>query len=291
MFFCSPRYGLCNQLMTILNSILLADKYERDLYINNFELDVYSHELSDINEILNIDIINEYLKNNNFKTRIIKNIQENIEQMDGVDYGKLPYLKCIIGNIEENIHKKNLDIGNPVSLDIFYSSNTNDKNFNLLRNIRFSDKYYYMKDLIKEKLNLVNYRCVHLRIEDDAVNCFFNNNCINLTTEEYNTKILNCYKTKLEENTSKTYICSGILSSKNTINCDYYKSLMENNQHLCDKKELGNIIPIDMLKNREVIAIIDYLIALDSDFFIGFFMSSFSILMNIIHKNTDILKF
>ena len=50
MFIISPRGGLCNQLQTIVKGILLAIKYNRNLYIYiNFKLtltQIYSQILT-----------------------------------------------------------------------------------------------------------------------------------------------------------------------------------------------------------------------------------------------------
>jgi hypothetical protein len=60
----------------------------------------------------------------------------------------------------------------------------------------------------------------------------------------------------------------------NTINNDYYTNLMKNNNLLCDKKNIN--IDKFYLNNRELIAIIDLLIAYDSEIFVGSLISSFS---------------
>ena len=54
MFIIQPRIGLCNQLQTIVKGILLSIKYNRNLYIDNFQIDLTSCSLSDINDILNV---------------------------------------------------------------------------------------------------------------------------------------------------------------------------------------------------------------------------------------------
>jgi hypothetical protein len=56
MFIISPRIGLCNQLQTIVKGLLLSIKYNRNIYIHKFQIDLYSNRLTDINHILNINI-------------------------------------------------------------------------------------------------------------------------------------------------------------------------------------------------------------------------------------------
>jgi len=63
---------------------------------------------------------------------------------------------------------------------------------------------------------------------------------------------------------------------------NYYNNLIKNNTLLCDKKNVNlNAYYTD---NRELIAIIDLLIAFDSDSFVGSFVSSFSQVINSHHK-------
>ena len=50
MFIISPRIGLCNQLQTITNGLLLSIKYNRNLYIDQFQIDLKSGNLTYINQ-------------------------------------------------------------------------------------------------------------------------------------------------------------------------------------------------------------------------------------------------
>jgi hypothetical protein len=130
-----------------------------------------------------------------------------------------------------------------------------------------------IKDYVKQELNLTKFNCVHLRIEDDALNHFAY--CYKLSVEEYNRELINFYNNNINMiRHSKTYVCSGMLEFDNKINFDYYNNLMKNNSLLCDKKNI-QLDPY-YLHNRELIAIIDLLIAYDSDYFIGCYISSFS---------------
>ena len=81
MFIISPRIGLCNQLQTIVKGILLAIKYNRNIYIDKFQIDVQSKRLEDIHKILDINKMNVFLKDviktdivilNTLNTNIVK---------------------------------------------------------------------------------------------------------------------------------------------------------------------------------------------------------------------------
>ena len=178
-------------------------------------------------------------------------------------------------------------LGNIVSLDVFKSFNcrwddyTDNNIYNLIMsNIKFNQIFYKLKDNIKQELNLTTFNCIHLRIEDDAI--MFFSSCYNLPFEKYNEKILNFYNNNIK-NLSKgqTYICSGMLEFDNKINFNYYNDLMKNNSLLCDKKNIK--LDAYYMHNRELIAIIDLLIAYDSDFFVGCHISSFSLAIKCHH--------
>jgi hypothetical protein len=182
--------------------------------------------LCDINEILNINKINNYLrlkKIENFKIlcEIDSDITNNLNnyKLSSIAYDNVSNESFINNHIEENLDKPIIYLGNLVSLCISKSfgyewEDYDNLYYNLMSNIVFHDKFYKVKNYIKNILNLGNYTTVHLRIEDDALKHFSH-----------------CYNKSLSE---------------------YY------------------------LDNRELIAIIELLLAYDSDRFIGCGISSFS---------------
>jgi hypothetical protein len=303
MFIITPRGGLCNQLTSIIKGILLGIKYNRNVYIDGFQIDYNKKELCKIEMILNIDKINNFLMENginNFK--IITTLDEHIINenanaksiFDGeiylkykiadLDYVKVSSLININDYIEKNLDKEILCIGNVVSLQIYesfgYAWNDVNNLYHLLsRNIVFNDVFYKLKTIIKTNLNLTEYVCIHLRIEDDCIN-YCATTLYNIDVEEYNNKLLLYYDNEIKNISIPIYICSGIHNPNNKINFDYYQNLKNNNNLIYDKQNI--YIDEYYSSNRELIAIVDYLIALDGYQFIGNEFSSFSIL---IHNN------
>jgi len=303
MFIISPRIGLGNQIYTIVKGILLAIKYNRNIYIDKFQIDLNSGRLCNINEILDIKKINIFLQTI-IKTNIeiLDTIDENIINtisnycLPNIDYTKISTITYINNYIEINSHMNIIYLGNIVSLDLFQSFGYiwnvyTDTNFYylLMNNISFHKKFYILKDKIKEELNLNNYNCVHLRIEDDAINHFYK--CYhNLTIEEYNNNLLKFYTTNMPTQ-NITYICSGIINFDNNINLNYYNDLMKNNKLLCDKQNI--VLDTYYTSNRELIAIVDLLLAFDSTYFIGYDFSSFTQLIkcNFIFQNKKYITY
>ena len=116
--------------------------------------------------------------------------------------------------------------------------------------------------------------------------------CYNLNIDEYNKILIEYYLNKINNENKKIYICSGILNYSNKINFDFYTNLLNSNNKICDKK---NIYIDEYIKNnRELIAIIDLLIAYDSNNFIGCWISSFSQIINaycnIKNKHSELFK-
>uniref|UniRef100_A0A6C0HD39 Polysaccharide pyruvyl transferase domain-containing protein n=1 Tax=viral metagenome TaxID=1070528 RepID=A0A6C0HD39_9ZZZZ len=301
MFIVSPRFGLSNQLQSIVKGILLGIKYNRDVYFNKFQINVYNNNLCDINDVIDISKTNEYLKTLDIKIKIYdkidKNIIENIHEflMPNVDYEKMAWINCINNEIEKSLDKNVIYLGNIVSLSIYDSFNDLVDDFNNLyykiyANIVFNKKFYEIKDNIKKELHLINYSTTHLRIEDDAVNEFYK--FFNNSIDEYNNNLLSFYDNAVKNIKTPMYICSGILHYGKERNYNYYVNLIKNNNLLCDKSK--SFINDYYLNNRELLAIIDLLIAYDSESFIGHSVSSFSLAVSSYFKcknNTNVVLF
>ena len=312
MFIISPRGGLCNQLQTIVKGMLLAKKYNRNLYIDKFMIHYSKSTLVDINKILNIAKMNEFLINNNFNNfKILENFEEdnfNKYYMKNVDYDKIKSMIYINNYIEENLNMDIIYLGNIVMLQIYESfnylwSDNNNLYFLFMKNIIFKDIFYEIRDKIKENLDLKLYNCAHLRIEDDCIQ--YCAKLYKISEEEYNNKLLSFYSDKIQkfydsdsDSKLKIYICSGILNFDNKINYEYYQNLkLKYGNSIVDKNDILDQISNYnyILENRELIAIVDLLIAFDSDQFIGNHFSSFSIYVGIykeyFNKNSNVKLF
>jgi hypothetical protein len=280
LFIIQPRLGLCNQIKTIVNAILLGYKYSRDIYIDNFQANCNDeNSYCDINTILDLDKMNIILSENNINIKILKtiddDIKEKIELLENIDYSSIQNILYITDIIEKNSHKQYLNIGNPVSVCVqtTFGSGVGDLYWNLSRNIKFHENFYNLKNKIIDELNLQNYISMHMRIENDAVHFFAC--CYNLTSSEYNNKLLDFYLKQINENNGqKIYISSSVSYFGNSVNYSFYNDLVKNNNNLYDKTNIN--IDEYYLKNRELLAIIDLLIAYDGEKFIGSWISSYS---------------
>ena len=169
MFIVSPRIGLCNQLQSIVKAILLGIKYERNVYIDKFQINLYSSDLCDIHEILNVEKINNYLMSKKIqKCKILDEIDQDIlndlesYKIKNINYEEISSLHYINDKIDESLHMPIIYLGNVVSLCISKSfdcqwGDFGNSYYNLMSNLVFHDKFYDVKEKIKKSLNLIMY--------------------------------------------------------------------------------------------------------------------------------------
>ena len=291
LFILEPRCGLCNQLNCIAIGIILGILYDRNIYFNGFQLDYMNENiLTDFNKIINTNSLKELIKD--YKITII----DNLENYD-ININEMPILfteNKLINNIKDiysylsseiNCKKNILNIKNPISTFI---PDEYIKLFkNILLNIKFEDKFYKISLDIKEKFELDNYCCIHLRMEDDGIEFLENklNNKNNkelindITKQLYIHEIENLYKTGL-----KIFVCTSLCICENTNNL-FYK-IIKKKYNLIDKNDIINNYELDDISNkRELYGIIDYIIATQSNYFVGCDWSSFSISIKNNHIN------
>jgi hypothetical protein len=274
-----PKYGLCNQLLSISKGIIFGIISNRDVIYSNFQLD-YRHEnnVCEFHDIIDIEHLQKILINLGLNIKIYSKSNAGSIKIKNYTQDNISYVKDFITLLinDENNNIDYLDIDNPISADIPSEYEKIYKYINI--NIKFIDKYIKIAELIKNKLKLENYTCIHLRIEDDALN-FMQQHNSNLTREQINNLHIKKYNEEfnyLKNINSKIYICSSLLIGNN-INNDLYKNLKKK-YNLLDKNDF--ITDKDFNNNREIFGIIDYIIAKDSIYFIGADWSSFSMYIN-----------
>jgi len=279
-----PRYGLCNQLSSISKGIIYGYLSNRDIIFNGFQLD-YRHDdnLIDFHEVINIEDLQKTINKFNLNVKVISNkniVGKKIYTGDNEDISHIkdfiPYL-FYSNNEQEPI----LDIGNPITSKIPVE---HMKLQNAIEcEINFSLKYNIMANNIIEKINLKDYICLHLRLEDDAINYMkILKNYENTDLESINTIYKNKYlerliflqNNKIIQN-QMIYICTSLGIDKNNNN-DFYRTI-KSEFGLIDKTDIMNINTLDDCKCREIYAIIDFIIAKQSTHFIGIDWSSFSL--------------
>ena len=275
-----PKYGLCNQIYSISKGIIFGIISNRDVIFSKFQLDYRDeNKLCSFHEIINIDYLKYVLTNNNININIHSNDNVYCKKINLLNDEKISYVKDFIELLflEKNNNEIYLDIDNPISATIPNQYKNLEKFINI--NIKFTEKYINIANNIKNILNLKDYSCIHLRLEDDSLRWMKEKNNKVLTINEINEIYKNKYLEEFEilKNIDhKIYICTSLMIDDN-INNDFYKEI-KLKYNLLDKNDFINN---DNNNNcRELFAIIDYIIAQDSIYFVGSDWSSFSICLN-----------
>jgi hypothetical protein len=280
-----PKYGLCNQLYSISKGIIFALISDRDIFFSSFQIDYRDeNNLCEFHNIIDVEHLQKIIDKYNINVRIFSDMGIKGKKIETNDDTNISLIKDFIPLLflENNVNERFLDIDNPISAVI-------PDEYKLLNNyvdlnIKFIKKFIDIANEITQQLNLKNYCCIHLRLEDDAVRHMkdlsnkdldmevFNNVCKKKYLDELdNLKVLNV----------KIYICTSLIIDKHANN-EFYLSIKEK-YNLIDK---NNIVDTDSECDcREIYGIIDFIIAKNSLFFIGTDWSSFSLYLYNMHKS------
>lgn len=298
VFILEPKAGLCNQLYCICTGVILGLIYKRNIYFQNFHMD-YKNEnnILHFHEVIDLSQVKHFLKTIQPSIQIVDSINNTSEivylDVDNV-HNENDIYKIL--SLEKNRNIPLLHIYNPISTFIPDKFQAIYHKIKLL--IKFNKKYLTIANYVKDKLQLTNYTCMHIRMEDDAIDFMMECSKIN----QYN-KIINVHRSLYlkelnllqKKKINKIYICTslGILENKNN---NFYKNIKQK-YNLIDKQDVIKEIQEKFLGNtkdqREIFGIIDFIIATDSIYFVGCDWSSFSIFIKNHHdaskKNSQLL--
>lgn len=284
-----PKYGLCNQLLSISKGIIFSLITNRDLIFAGFQIDYRDeNNICDFDSIIDINHLQNIINILNLDFKIYSNQNVNSEKIKIASNETISYIKNFLPYLfhQDNVNIEYLDVDNPISAEIPDEYQMIFKNINI--NIKFTDKYIELANDIKKILKLNNYICIHLRLEDDAIRFMKENNTKideSLINEIYKEKYLVELNYLEDKKISyNIYICTSLFISNN-INNSFYQDIKKK-YNLLDKNDFIN--NEDLGKYREIYGIIDYIIAKDSIYFIGADWSSFSIYINDHHIKNNI---
>ena len=283
----TPKYGLCNQIITISKGIIFAIITKRNIIFNSFQMDFKNEDnICNFEDVIDIDVINNILKEKNININIYSNnIIPNKDLINKIYIGSNEDISKFTDftdffnllSIPINYNEIYLDIENPVYVSI--PNEYFELYYYIIINIKFVNKYIKISNIIKEKINLKNYISVHLRLEDDSIHYLKKNLDFNTVNELYKKMYINELDNICKLN--KQIYVSTSLEIFDNFNNNFYKEIKEK-YNLLDKNDI-----VELSDCREICAIIDYIISNDSDEFIGSDWSSFSLLINNKHINNN----
>jgi hypothetical protein len=299
-----PKYGLCNQLYSISKGIVLGIISNRDIIFNGFQIDYRNIDnICNFNEIININHLQYLLDNSNLNLKVYSDINIDSKKIITNSELEISYIKDFIPLLfePENSNEEYLDVDNPISFNIPNEYTHIIKYIDY--NIKFTEKFINLSNVVKNKLKLDNYICLHLRLENDAINYIYETHIKdkknNFNKNYVSEKCREIFKNEIEQlnnlnkDNNKIYICTSLIIDNNDNN--YFYTNLKKTYNLIDKNDIIQLPEIkDVCNCREIYAIIDFLIAKDSTYFVGTDWSSFSIFIYWNHiysnKNSDMIK-
>lgn len=272
----SKDNGLMHQLINLLNTLTLTENMGRYIYNPQFLPNYNDNEKIPLSQIFNIDDLNKM-----FNSKIVTDQIDNIEWIKADYYNNLcaRNSRAKILEILSNEKYPYLDLGDVYSMMLDRDSNIESIELGFYKNLPLVPEFYNILKYIQDD----KYNVVHLRLEDDFVDyysAYYNKNY-----EEYTkilvTRYLNAMD-KIFKPEDKIYIASH-LSKKDYPNNYVIDSIKEKYPNIISNINWRD--EINLPQGREVDAIVDYLISMKAEKFIGIHGSTFSIILSKINKS------
>ena len=236
----SQTMGLCNQLYAIKGTCEYAYKNNiNTIVIENFLTDLFKNTYCNISDVIDLNHLNNLLTIYNLKV-LDWNTDKGFEKI-GIEFKPAPYW------------------------NVLYEDDDTLTTY-ILSNLKFTSKFYDTANEILKKNKITEEPCnvIHLRLENDAIECWSKIN--GLSPEEFK-KILEIkYIKNIEKYINKNYITIVVASEYDN---NVIKYLRDNGYlYLTTEKRF---------KERELNAIVDLIITKKCDrVILGFFESSFA---------------
>ena len=269
--------GLFNQLMHIVTGLILANLMGRNIYKPTFLPNYNSLNSVPLSDVIDVEHLNKVLLSLNMTCQIhmdvdVPNDLFVISQYRNNFLSKIEFtpVQSILDKLRNEDQHKYLDLGSVFGQISEYK----ELELNIHKNILFQPQYYKILEYCKLNYLQGSYNAVHLRLEDDWISCMSPIYCT--TFEGYSELLMRNYNKSMESlflPTDKIYIASHLGKAKNRNN-----NIIER-----IREKYPNIVTVidwrkhfTVTKGREIDAIIDYLICLDSQKFIGIYWSTYS---------------
>ena len=270
--------GLVNQVYAFINAIMFGIRSNRHVYLLGFYPDYVKPYTIPCSRIFDFEEMNRRLTS--------YRITVNDGSLFSWDWPKANFDMKKSDNFEHCITLAQsdsrpyiyLEDGFSCFLINYYTDHDNRNLFkSLLTSIRFTTPFNQVAADVKKSLNLTEYNSVHLRLEDDLILL----QQTPMSEAEYYMTRYQLYIQKIQtlfESGKAIYISTGL--GKTTNKYDYLLAELEKrfpSIKFMNTKSRG--IPYE---GREMTAIIDFILCSEGHNFIGFGVSTFSILLGYI---------
>ena len=279
--------GLFNQLFGLINGIMLAHIFKRDLYIDGFYEDPFrTLENTPIGRTFNLNKLNEILTDLQFYPRVFESDDQiKWEKVSDFNIFGMYWLPLSMDVIINELYKNNLYIGMTYSgAHPFYTGSStggsNNQKINsvydyILDNLPFNDAFTLKSQELRMQLGLSDndYVAVHVRMEDDMLN-FLPKYIYQADDDIVCNNLFNNYKSLLTEYSlnNKIFISTALLKKPNRYSEQLEAILKENNNLIINR----NDIEVEGMYGREISGILEYLTCREAKIFIGYEISTFT---------------
>lgn len=279
--------GLVNQLINLINGVTLINATGRHIYNPRFLPNYNNTDWIPLSDVFDIPHFNQMFASLGLKVQIITDESTDQKEWIKPDYynGACLQMYSRVKVIDKLLKEEYpyVDLGEVFATMLDSNSDIDKIELEFYKNMRFVPEIHSALDYIKNNFLGEKYNVLHLRLEHDFVGPYADYG--NRDYEEYTMILLKRYFGIMEKMFSpddKIYLATHLLKA------DYP------NNYVIDliREKYPNIIVatpwrehINAPLGREIDAIIDYLIAINAEKFIGMHGSTFSILINKINKS------
>jgi hypothetical protein len=283
--------GLCNQLWALFNGIIIGHYTQRIIMVTGFGCNYNQSQKVPLGLIIDIKHLNRVIDELKLKTQVVDSTPQlnwktvNFQQIINPIIHQPNRHHHLISILQRDIHPY-ISLGNLfVDLDKFYTApEFRGYLMELFRKLRFVPEFYQIAETYKKDLGLYDiYAAVHLRLEDDFIKHFITAHPYYIgkfTVETFSQLVKKCYLAAFQRHllpTDKIYVATYLLRSPNINNSftTELKRLYPNMIFVNDVKWRHSNPHV--LNGREIDALIDYILCLGANKFIGLDLSTFSI--------------
>jgi len=282
--------GLFNQMISLVNGIILGYSQNRHVVVSGFYPDYNSQNKIRLSDVVNLVHLNNLLKIEDINIKVLDQSEINVEwkKSEHLNPTKKQYLN---GNpdwafvkLAEDLFKEKgdyIDISDTFTFFLF-RHNVDDwlstLFVKLLIGIKYSDRILATVEQCKTMLQLKPaYSSIHLRLEDDFL---FHRPDKSVSELAYGENIKNRYLSSIPNYFSKSediYLCTFLLKAPNQYN--FFPGFLKSKYpgvKFWKKPEFYWRSHLNLPKGREIDALVDYLICLNSSKFLGYNGSTFS---------------
>jgi hypothetical protein len=288
--------GLLNQFWSLVNGILIGHCVGRQIMVDKFYPDYNQNKTIPIQDIIDIQALNCLIAELGLKTHVTTNvIDANWMPSQYINPTKKTF-ECsdFISTLAflQLEDEKYIDISDTFS-DVIFKQNCDARIQQLFKrlisDIKFTKQVCDVIDYIKQSIGIFGeYKAVHLRLEDDIIKL---RPYPQMTEKQYGDSVYEKYKECFSHHfkpTDAIFVSSHLSKSPNIYNY-VLDELRSTYPKMTLTNSWRNMFP-KFPQGRDIDALIDYLLCMDAELFVGYGFSTFSQAIKFAYDNKNKLS-